>query len=32
VAAVLINLAFIPVFIWMLRMPFTILAPMIFVL
>jgi len=31
-AAVLINLAFIPVFIWMLRMPFTILAPMIFVL
>ena len=26
------NLAFIPVFIWMLRMPFTILAPMIFVL
>jgi putative tricarboxylic transport membrane protein len=32
VAAVLINLAFIPVFIWMLRMPFTILAPVIFVL
>ena len=32
VAALLINLAFIPVFIWMLRMPFTILAPMIFVL
>ncbi|MBK1636480.1 tripartite tricarboxylate transporter permease [Rhodovulum adriaticum] len=32
VAAVLINLAFIPLFIWMLRMPFTILAPMIFVL
>jgi len=31
-AAVVINLAFIPVFIWMLRMPFTILAPMIFVL
>lgn len=31
-AALLINLAFIPVFIWMLRMPFTILAPMIFVL
>ncbi len=31
-AAVLINLAFIPVFIWMLRMPFSILAPMIFVL
>ncbi len=32
VAAVLINIAFIPLFIWMLRMPFTILAPMIFVL
>lgn len=32
VAAVLINLAFIPLFIWMLRTPFTILAPMIFVL
>ncbi len=31
-AALLINLAFIPLFIWMLRMPFTILAPMIFVL
>lgn len=31
-AALLINLAFIPVFIWMLRMPFTILAPVIFVL
>lgn len=31
-AALLINLAFIPVFIWMLRMPFSILAPMIFVL
>lgn len=30
--AVLVNLAFIPIFIWMLRMPFTILAPMIFVL
>ncbi|MEL6587338.1 MAG: tripartite tricarboxylate transporter permease, partial [Pseudomonadota bacterium] len=28
VAALLINLAFIPLFIWMLRMPFTILAPM----
>lgn len=27
-----VNLAFIPMFIWMLRMPFTILAPMIFVL
>jgi putative tricarboxylic transport membrane protein len=32
IAALIINLAFIPVFIWMLRMPFTILAPMIFVL
>jgi putative tricarboxylic transport membrane protein len=32
VAAVLVNLAFIPLFIWMLRMPFTILAPLIFVL
>ncbi|MER0238561.1 tripartite tricarboxylate transporter permease [Fulvimarina sp. MAC8] len=32
VAALLINLAFIPLFIWMLRMPFTILAPMIFIL
>jgi putative tricarboxylic transport membrane protein len=31
-AALLINLAFIPLFIWMLRTPFTILAPMIFVL
>ena len=31
-AAVLINLAFIPLFVWMLRTPFTILAPMIFVL
>lgn len=30
--AVTINLAFIPVFLWMLRMPFTILAPLIFVL
>jgi len=30
--AVVVNLAFIPLFIWMLRMPFTILAPMIFVL
>ena len=28
----LINLAFIPLFVWMLRMPFTILAPLIFVL
>ena len=30
--ALVINLAFIPLFIWMLRMPFTILAPLIFVL
>ena len=30
--AVLVNLAFIPLFLWMLRMPFTILAPIIFVL
>jgi putative tricarboxylic transport membrane protein len=29
---VLINLAFIPLFIWVLRMPFTILAPIIYVL
>ena len=32
VVAVLLNLAFIPLFLWMLRMPFTILAPLIFVL
>jgi len=32
IIAVLVNLAFIPVFLWMLRMPFTILAPLIFVL
>lgn len=32
VIALLVNLAFIPIFLWMLRMPFTILAPMIFVL
>ncbi|MBM7067412.1 tripartite tricarboxylate transporter permease [Actibacterium sp. 188UL27-1] len=32
VVAVLVNLAFIPLFLWMLRMPFTILAPLIFVL
>jgi len=32
VAAVVVNLAFIPIFIAMLRMPFTILASMIFVL
>ncbi len=31
-AALIVNLSFIPLFIWMLRMPFTILAPMIFVL
>ena len=30
--ALLINLAFIPTFIWVLRTPFTILAPIIFVL
>lgn len=30
--AVVINIALIPLFIWMLRTPFTILAPMIFVL
>ena len=30
--ALLINIAFIPVFIWALRMPFTILAPIIFTL
>ena len=30
--ALVVNLAFIPLFIWMLRMPFTILAPLIFVL
>ena len=32
VVAVAINLLFIPIFLWMLRMPFTILAPLIFVL
>lgn len=32
IIAVVINLAFIPIFLWMLRMPFTILAPLIFVL
>jgi putative tricarboxylic transport membrane protein len=32
VIALLINLAAIPLFLWMLRMPFTILAPLIFVL
>jgi putative tricarboxylic transport membrane protein len=30
--AVIVNIAFIPLFIWMLRMPFTVLAPLIFVL
>ena len=30
--ALVINLSFIPLFIWMLRMPFAILAAMIFVL
>jgi putative tricarboxylic transport membrane protein len=32
VFALVVNLAFIPLFIWMLRMPFTVLAPLIFVL
>lgn len=32
IIAVLINLAFIPLFLWMLRIPFTMLAPIIFVL
>ncbi len=30
--ALLINVAFIPMFIWILKMPFTILAPIIFIL
>ena len=30
--AVIINVAFIPVFLWVLKMPFTILAPIIFIL
>ena len=30
--ALLINIAFIPIFIWVLKLPFTILAPMIFIL
>jgi putative tricarboxylic transport membrane protein len=30
--AMVVNLAFIPLFLWMLRMPFTVLAPIIFVL
>jgi putative tricarboxylic transport membrane protein len=29
--ALVINIAFIPLFVWMLRMPFTVLAPLIFV-
>jgi putative tricarboxylic transport membrane protein len=32
IMALIVNLAFIPLFIWMLRMPFTVLAPLIFVL
>lgn len=32
VVAVLVNLAFIPLFLWVLKTPFTILAPVIFVL
>jgi len=32
VIAVIVNLAFIPIFLWMLRTPFSILAPLIFVL
>ena len=32
VVALLVNLAFIPLFLWVLRTPFTILAPVIFVL
>ena len=30
--ALIVNVAFIPAFIWVLKMPFTILAPMIFIL
>jgi putative tricarboxylic transport membrane protein len=30
--ALIINIAFIPAFIWVLRLPFTILAPIIFIL
>jgi putative tricarboxylic transport membrane protein len=30
--AVLLNLSFIPVFLWVLRLPFTILAPVIYIL
>ena len=29
--ALLLNIAFIPIFLWMLRMPFTILSPLIFI-
>ncbi len=32
VFALIINIAFIPTFIWVLKMPFTILAPLIFIL
>jgi putative tricarboxylic transport membrane protein len=32
VFAVLINVAFIPLFVWVLRLPFTILVPIIFIL
>lgn len=32
ILAVVVNIAFIPLFVWMLRMPFTVLAPLIFVL
>jgi len=32
VFALLINVAFIPAFVWVLKMPFTILAPVIFIL
>jgi len=32
IMSVIVNIAFIPLFLWMLRMPFTILAPLIFVL
>jgi putative tricarboxylic transport membrane protein len=32
IIALVINIGFIPLFVWMLRMPFTILAPTIFVL
>jgi putative tricarboxylic transport membrane protein len=32
VFTMIINIAFIPIFVWVLRMPFTILAPIIFIL